>query len=69
MSQLPLWAQRGPLQYYEGSLRTHTLCLGKRERVPLRGLWVLWGAMANTLTLGQEPWVWVLTLLLFRGEP
>ena len=28
MSQLPLWAQRGPLQYYEGSLRTHTLCLG-----------------------------------------
>lgn len=27
------------------------------------------GAMANTVSLGQKPWVWVLILLLFRGEP
>lgn len=47
----------------------HTQGAPKVRRGATWPLWVLWGDIASTLPLGQEPCVWVLiNLLLFRGE-
>lgn len=46
-----------------GCLWTHRWCLCRCGGVPLWAPRVLWGAMVNTLSLGREPSVWVLTFL------